>query len=69
MSNQCPGLLSHFNQVLYVLCFYKAQISGERLPTEPLVLWLLKDRVVICQNDNVKGEVHPMLYPMWKTAF
>ena len=25
------GLLSHFNKVLYVLCLYKAKISGECL--------------------------------------
>ena len=31
--DQCQGLLSHFNQVLYVSCLYQTQISG------PLVLW------------------------------
>ena len=31
MSYYSQGLLSHFNQVLYDLCLYKAQISFERL--------------------------------------
>ena len=40
MSNQGQGLLSHFYLgFLYVVCLYKAQISGERF-SGPLVLWL-----------------------------
>ena len=70
MGNYGQDLLSHFHQVLYDLCLYYAQISGDRLQDHWSSGFMYEPQLVACKVQATgRGEKDSLYNAHIRTAF